>query len=376
MVQILPRQPSTFEKIIGPMSEGIGNVAQGLVQRQQQQKQKVENDQRSKALVALGIPEMVAKEAVRNPDIMKSLLENQMLEERAARIMGTSAGGRKEDSFDGLGGQGRPDGEMSSGGGLTGKPASGLQAQSDEQLGALTGIKGYSEPAKAELRRRQEERKLSQSHFEPTEEKLEAERQSKFADEIIKDYNAAQSSEKDLNQMIALAKSKKLSTPLMVKSLNTLGIPISILQNPLTEAYQKLENNFVKNVSDYFPGQVRVYEAQTYMKTIPSLLNSDEGKEIVAKNLQLEDKAKKLRYEAYKDIINENKGKKPRNLDIQVLERTKNEMKKLGDEFQKNMETAIEMYGPKITMYSPDRKTRYEIPQNKIDEALKEGAVF
>jgi len=215
-----------------------------------------------------------------------------------------------------------------------------------------------------------------QAHFETEEAKLEAKRQSDYANEIVKDYKSVESTKNDLKQMVALAKTGKLSTPGMVKALNTFGIPVGVLNNPLTEAYQKLENNFVKGVSNFFPGQVRVYEAQTYMKTIPSLLNTDEGKQIVAKNLQLENEAKEIRYNAYKDILKENKGKKPRNLDIEIAERTNDKLNKLGDEYQKNIEKAISKYGPKVTMYSADGSKRYEVPMDKIEDALKQGAIF
>lgn len=208
--------------------------------------------------------------------------------------------------------------------------------------------------------------------FEPTEEKLEAERVSKFADEIIKDYQASESSEPRLKQMVALADSKKLATPLMVKTLNTLGIPLSVLTNPETEQYQKLENDFVKDVSNYFPGQVRVYEAQTYMKTIPSLLNSDEGKRIVARNLQIQNEAKKLRFDEYKKILKENNGRKPRNLDIEIIDRTAPKIAALGEEMVNNMNQAVEQYGPKITMYD-DQGQRYEIPMNQLEAAMNDG---
>lgn len=208
--------------------------------------------------------------------------------------------------------------------------------------------------------------------YEPTEDRLEAERQSKVADDITKDYQGALADENRIDNIIDLAKSNKLSTPAMIKFLDVFNLPVGILGNPLTEAYQKIENDYIKDVSRYFPGQIRVYEAQTYMKTIPSLMNSDEGKLLVAQNLKMQNEAKKIRYQAYKDILKENDGKKPRGMDIKIEERIAPQMKELGERFRENINRAIENFGPKTTMYD-EKGNRYEVPQNKINAALQNG---
>lgn len=210
--------------------------------------------------------------------------------------------------------------------------------------------------------------------FETESDKIEAKRSAEFADQIIKDYQAASDAAPRLDRQEELAKSGKLATPLLVKTLNTVGLPISTLTNPETEEYQKLENDFVKDVANYFPGQVRVYEAQTYMKTIPSLMNSDEGKKIVIRNLRLQNEAKMARYQAYKDIVKENGGRKPPNLDLQVFERIEPKMKELGEKFQRGITEDIEKYLPSITMYKDGRQ--FKIPQNKIAEASEQGFTF
>lgn len=212
--------------------------------------------------------------------------------------------------------------------------------------------------------------------YEPEEEKLEAQRQSKLADDIRKDYDSAIASERRLDRMSQLVQKGDLTLPIVVKGLNFLGLPLAVLNNPDTEEYSKLENDFIRDVSKYFPGQVRVYEAQTFLKTIPGLLNSDSGKKVVIKALQAIDKAKKSRYEAYKEILKENGGRKPRNLDILLDERTREKNSQYQNEFEDAVTSeSIEKFQTNYSMIGPDGES-YDIPANQIQKAVESGFKF
>jgi hypothetical protein len=197
---------------------------------------------------------------------------------------------------------------------------------SDVTPGAITGLSQFGKPT-----------------FEPESDKIEAKRSADFADQIIRDYNAAEISKNRLAQMDIAAKSGQLPTPAMMKTMDFIGIPLSIFSNPLAEAYDKNVNEYIKDIANYFPGQIRVAEIEPYMKTIPTLLNSDAGKELIIENQQLINEQKEATYEAYKEILKENKGKKPRNLDVEILERTKAKRQEIGDRLKGNFEKAIQM---------------------------------
>lgn len=179
--------------------------------------------------------------------------------------------------------------------------------------------------------------------FEPESDKIEAKRSADYADQIVRDYSAAESSKNRLNQQLTAAKSGLLPTPAMVKTMDFLGIPLSVFSNPLAEGYDKNVNEYIKDVSNYFPGQIRVAEIEPYMKTIPTLLNSDAGKELIIENQQIINEQKEANYEAYKQILKENNGRKPRNLDVEILERTKAKRQELGERLKENFEKAVQM---------------------------------
>ena len=177
--------------------------------------------------------------------------------------------------------------------------------------------------------------------YEPESDKIEAKRSADFADTVVKEFQGAEASKVRLAQMETAANSGNLPTPTMVKTMDVLGIPIGVLGNPLAEAYEKNVNEYIKDVSNYFPGQIRVAEIEPYMKTIPTLLNSDDGKKIIIRNQQLINRAKESTYQAYKDILKENNGRKPRNLDVEILERTSGLRDQLSEELKENFQEAV-----------------------------------
>jgi len=179
--------------------------------------------------------------------------------------------------------------------------------------------------------------------YEPESEKLEAQRTAELADKIVKDYQAAETSRSRLGKMEIAAESGQLPTPALIKTLEFFGLPLGIINNPLGEAYDKESNEYIKDISNYFPGQIRVAEIEPFMKTIPTLLNSDEGKKLIIKSQQLINKQKTDTYDAYKQILKENNGKKPQNLDVEVLDRTQNSREEVGEQLKDVFREGVEI---------------------------------
>lgn len=228
------------------------------------------------------------------------------------------------------------------------------------------------ENAEAESKIAAEQEKPTQ--FESEADKLAAQSSSKYRDKLAAEYEGAQASTNRLKKMTDQAKSGKLSTPLMVKTLDYLGIPLGVLHNPDTEQYKKLESDFVKDVTNLFPGTIKNFEIESFMKTIPSLMNSDEGKVLVADSLMLMDEAKIIKYDAMKEILKENNGVVPRNLDMAVNDRTRDQMQDIKEKFLNTVHTSLDKSGQKIKMVD-DKGNRYDIPvrhlQRSIDKGLK-----
>lgn len=248
----------------------------------------------------------------------------------------------------------------------------------ENELVKLTGseYREISEPAKARLKQIQKDRENSKSLFESEGDKLEAKRVSEFAESVEKEYEAAKNENMRLRRMKELDKEGKVSTPALVKLLDAFGLPIGVISNPATEEFRKIEADFVRDVSKIFPGgKITNYEISSYMKTIPSLMNSEEGRAKIARNRELVNEAKEVRYNEYKKIIKENNGKKPANLSILLEERTAEKIAKIEDEFIKGVKEEVDKFQTPLRMIGPKGED-LRIPPDKIEEAQKAGAKF
>jgi hypothetical protein len=218
--------------------------------------------------------------------------------------------------------------------------------------------------------------KEQQPVFEKEADKLEAKRVSELATDISNDFQAAKSEDMRLDRMEVLDEGENLSTPLMVKSLQALGLPLGVLSNPDSEEFAKLEAEFLRDVRQVFPGgRITNYEIQAYLKGIPNLMNSSEGRKAIIRNRRLINDGKKVRYNAYKDILKENGGRKPPNLDVLIQERTSEEMARISDEFRDNVQSTTEQFQQPIRMQDKNGKI-YNIPPNKIEQALNDQFSF
>lgn len=253
-----------------------------------------------------------------------------------------------------------------------------IASKTDDELILMRGSKNpqVQRIADSELKRRQEERKANQSPFEPESDKLEAKRVSELATEIENDYNIAKTEDMRLDRLNILDEKGDITAPSIVKALDYFGLPIGILSNPATEEFRKLESDFIRDVSKVFPGgKITNFEISSYMKTIPSLMNSPEGRKEIYRNRKLFNEAKTVRYNEYKKIIKENNGKKPANLGILLEERTQEKIKDIEEQFVNGIQNALDKHQTPIRMYDP-KGNPVDIPTREIERAMKAGAKF
>lgn len=210
--------------------------------------------------------------------------------------------------------------------------------------------------------------------FEQTSDKLEAERSAQVAQDVTKAYKNATATTNRLNQMESAVESKNLPTPLLVATMEKIGLPLGVLGNPLAENYDKNVNENIKGVSDVFRGAIRVAEIEPYMRTIPTLLNSDKGKKLIIKNQRLEHEAKIAEYKAYREILKENNDKKPANLEEKILDRTEGIRQKLADQMRKNIEEIASIV-PTQRLYDAKGQS-YDIPTNLVPQAIEQHKLF
>lgn len=173
-----------------------------------------------------------------------------------------------------------------------------------------------------------EQEKLRRDSYKETKAEREA---------FLNDYKSAKRDIADFERMEELEREGKLDTPGYLQFLERSGLDIPALMNPGTEEFNKIAANFLRDAKAYYGGRVTNQEMEQFLKTIPSLSQSPEGRKRVIANLKNLARAKKERYQAYKDIKQKNNGIIPIDISEQVEDRIDSRLDYLAAEFRKDL---------------------------------------
>lgn len=110
---------------------------------------------------------------------------------------------------------------------------------------------------------------------------------------------------------------------------------------PDTEEFEKISNEFLKGAKGIFGGQFTNEEMKAYLAMIPTLMNTERGKKAVIENMHMFNKAAQIQYKAYRQVIHENGGKRPYDLEEQVNARANPQLERLSDVFRENFVEAL-----------------------------------
>jgi hypothetical protein len=185
-------------------------------------------------------------------------------------------------------------------------------------------------------------------------QQLAADKETKgFFDEIHKSSKAAKEGNIRLDRMVELIKDGNLTWPSVASFLDTvekgiplwesnLGLDLHWLENTDSQEFRKLSNDFIKNAKDIFGARVTNQDLLSFMKTVPTLSQSDTGKVRVIRNLRLMNEIAIVKKNAMDEIIDENGGQRPPNLERLVDQRTQDQVDALADKFKKGIMTQDE----------------------------------
>lgn len=195
----------------------------------------------------------------------------------------------------------------------------------------LMRAKDARDQAKFEAQQKQFEQKQDFA-----EKKFAFEQTKKFREETKKQGDAAKLTLAILGRQRELNNSGKLASPLMTKVFRDFGIEFAL--SPESQEFAGLEKEYLKGVSKIFGGRVSNFEVQQFLRGIPTLMQSKEGRDRIIRNLEIMAKVQKLRANAMDKILNENKTI-PLNIDRLVENKIKNKSDLLLDDFKTGAET-------------------------------------
>ncbi len=103
--------------------------------------------------------------------------------------------------------------------------------------------------------------------------------------------------------------------------------------SPDVEEFEKLSNDFVKNAKQYFGPRLTDADLRVFMQTIPTLMQTDRGKQKVIENLRSLNELSEIEAKSARSIIKENGGIPPIDIEQQVQDKISHKIDKVAKKF-------------------------------------------
>lgn len=176
---------------------------------------------------------------------------------------------------------------------------------------------------------------------EKKKEQKEANKDTKkLYDTINSEYRAAKDDLIRLDKILDLNEKGNLGFPIFNSLISLIGkgtfgfADLGFLMTRDAQALEKISNDFIKNAKQYFGARMTDQDLRAYLKTIPTLMNSKEGRREVIRNMRLFLEKKQLRKRAMDQIIKANGGERPGDLDSMIEEILEPLTNNLADQFK------------------------------------------
>lgn len=161
--------------------------------------------------------------------------------------------------------------------------------------------------------------------------------------EINKKYEAARNADMRISKMEKLIDSGKLNHPVIAglaktatKGIFGVGLNLMGLLSPESQEFDKLSTDFVKDAKDIFGSRLTNLDIETFLQTVPTLSQSNDGKRLVINNLRLFNEGAKIKKHAMDEIIDANGGVTPPNLESLVDKVAAPRLDALAERFKEN----------------------------------------
>lgn len=217
-----------------------------------------------------------------------------------------------------------------------------------------------------ENRRRQDETKAKQIREDEKIDYQSFKDNKDYTEKVLNGFEAFKRDKIVLDQMENLSNKGDLPKPVSVALLNKIGIPLGVLENPNAEQFDKLSTELLKNIQGTFGNRILQSEVNLFMRSIPTLLNSEEGQKKLISQWKTLNEGKRIYYDAYKDVRTDNPKRLPPDLHEKVLEKAEPMLDDLAKTFRNLNQSE------NVMMKGPDGKIR-NIPRTMLDQALKSG---
>ncbi len=151
----------------------------------------------------------------------------------------------------------------------------------------------------------------------------------KTIQDIVSGEKASRSNIASLNKMEELDRKGKVQG-LSGEILKKVGL--GRFRSADTQEFEKLSVGMLNNLKNVFGARPTNLDVKLFMESIPTLSQSPEGRAQIINNLKILNEAGKIRGQALRDILKENKGRTPANLDLEIENRVGDQLEMLNQQ--------------------------------------------
>lgn len=391
MPQII-REPTLASSLGASLGTGLGQALQTMMgQKLQQLAQRQESARAAQGLEALGISAPEAEQISLLPRELQSAVVRNYLQEAEATGLGEALATLQEPTIGLMGGLRalqEPTAispEVQPEVGVPEEITAPERVRVPKEIPIAKEVEALERPSITDILRRPRispEQQLKVAQLRQVQQREERKRQHEIdleTKDLYKDVNksarAAIENSRRLGRMEELVKEGKLSRPGFHNLLSTInkglfgfGLNLHFLESPQSQEFMKLSNEFLKNAREIFGARVTDNEVRVFLQMVPTLSQSDEGKRRVIYNMEAINDAARMRKKAMDDLIAENDGRRPANLESLIDQRIDPQIDALAERFKKGYTVEPAKKEPKkgIFKYIPEP---LEVP-NPLDILL------
>lgn len=154
--------------------------------------------------------------------------------------------------------------------------------------------------------------------------------------ELFSKKKAARDTIDSINELEALEK-EGLPGAGYIELLKSTGLDIPALMGAPAEEYNKVAANFIRNAKSVFGNRLTDTDLELFLKTVPSLSNSPEGRKRINATLKRVANLDIAMTEAYENIVKKNGGIPPLDLDLQLDKALDKKREAVHKQFRKDL---------------------------------------
>jgi hypothetical protein len=160
-----------------------------------------------------------------------------------------------------------------------------------------------------------------------------------YISDLMKSSKGSRIQNMDLDRMEEIG--DQLTGPAWDSFLKGSGFDLAALRSPESSEFEAIKMSFMKDMKKYFGGNVSTREMEGFLKSLPDLSQTPEGRKRIIANMRRLNNISIQYSKAARDVIKNNNGVPPRDIQFKVEKIMKKRVQKVSDIFKKDLSRPV-----------------------------------